>query len=287
MNEWDLAQKTNELKRRDMTIQSLQARIKELEKQLAARLDKEQSPVGQLITMKDLWSSSPLSNIDETNVSRTQLVAIAQVGGTTTDSLNSNSRCTGIPEPDSMSVPNGLKPHVSPHGSKPSVSAVDHEPGSISNRNFHKENNGTFRNLNRAPSDDPDMDDIRQFSDKIHAEPEDIVATILEEHTTAVRAPIRRAIKRNRQDVEDDEDALVTGGLGSTTGTRVMRKRNPSQSIEHTEGGNVKRTNRPIDVEGKRVIGVHGRHGGIGGLGENTSTAVARYKAAQRGKLRR
>ncbi|KAG8809476.1 hypothetical protein FRC17_003427, partial [Serendipita sp. 399] len=280
INEWDLAQKTNELKRRDATIQGMQTRIKELEKQLAARLGK--SPVGQLMTMKDLWSSSPLSNIDEKGVSQTQPMVAAGTdetgGGETVPSV---SRRAGISEPDSAFTFSVPKSHVSPlQGIKPSISPHDgqFDPVSRAHQDHHHKHNGTFGKLNRALSDDPEMDEIRQFSDQIR--PMDIVATVTEEHTASLRVYPKRAVKRNRQDQEEEDDEFVHGGRRMTRGRKV------SQMAGQGEGESTKRANVQSIGEVKRGIGAHGRHE-PGGHGEKTSAAVARYKAAQRGKLRR
>ncbi|PVG00455.1 hypothetical protein CPB86DRAFT_188437 [Serendipita vermifera] len=66
VNQRDMVQMGNDIKRRDAVIKGLQGRVMDLEKELAHRLEKKSSP-GQLMTMKDIISSSPLTTAPNPN----------------------------------------------------------------------------------------------------------------------------------------------------------------------------------------------------------------------------
>ncbi|KIM29378.1 hypothetical protein M408DRAFT_112352 [Serendipita vermifera MAFF 305830] len=132
VHEKERIQGTNDLKRRDATIQGLQRRIKELEKQLASRLEKK-SPTGQLMKMADVLNSSPLSAIEEGNVPMEQRIATS-----TGPSTLGHQSVDRIPKPRSRLQ----KPVASYHAM-------------------------TFAKLNQATSEDVEDDDtIQQFLDK-------------------------------------------------------------------------------------------------------------------------
>jgi hypothetical protein len=140
----------------------------------------------------------------------------------------------------------------------------------------------TFAKLNQASSEDVEDDDaIRQFSNKKM----DNVPSMQD------RLPPARTMKRGR-----DEEVLSVVGPGGAknVGTRATRRRKmstgsvPVASEGSTGTGHahgIKNAGGTIG-EANGVSGLGEGGGGIGG-GGGATVAVAKYKAAHRGKLRR
>ncbi|CAG7849694.1 SubName: Full=Uncharacterized protein {ECO:0000313/EMBL:CCA75226.1}, partial [Serendipita indica DSM 11827] len=252
IGERDSIQKANDIKRRDVIIQTLQARVQDLEKQLATQLDKRSA--GQLMTTKDIWSSSPLTQPDDGINKTDQQRSKQPIDATTSTTV-----------------------HVHKHVTTDT-----------------RQDQGTFSHLNRESSEEHDADEIRPFSDPISTTKkrnisQDIVEAVMNEdgypkspERRLSRSPIRRALKRGRESASFDADAGTTADTSGTANVRATRKQ--KKSLGAQEGEN--------DTGGSSILtGVGLRRGnrnaGNGGEAASNAVAVARYKAAQRGKLRR
>jgi hypothetical protein len=137
----------------------------------------------------------------------------------------------------------------------------------------------TFAKLNQASSEDAEDDDaIRQFSDK---KMDDVLS--MQDHL-----PPARTMKRGR---EEEAPAAIGPSGGKNVGTRATRRRKMSTgSVPVAPEG----ANGTGHVHGfKKTGGTTGEGKSVGGMGEGggggggATVTVAKYKAAQRGKLRR
>ncbi|CAG7848337.1 SubName: Full=Uncharacterized protein {ECO:0000313/EMBL:CCA75226.1} [Serendipita indica DSM 11827] len=251
IGERDSIQKANDIKRRDVIIQTLQARVQDLEKQLATQLDKRSA--GQLMTTKDIWSSSPLTQPDDGINKTDQQRSKQPIDATTSTTV-----------------------HVHKHVTTDT-----------------RQDQGTFSHLNRESSEEHDADEIRPFSDPISTTKkrnisQDIVEAVMNEdgypkspERRLSRSPIRRALKRGRESASFDADAGTTADTSGTANVRATRKQ--KKSLGAQEG----RTILGIEYSHRSRTQKGNRNAGNGGEAASNAVAVARYKAAQRGKLRR
>jgi hypothetical protein len=129
----------------------------------------------------------------------------------------------------------------------------------------------TFAKLNQASSEDDDA--IRQFSDKKMDD-----ALSMQDHL-----PPARTMKRGR---DEEVPAAIGPGGGKAVGTRATRRRKMSNGSVPVASEGVSGTGHAHGF--KKVGGTMGEGKSVGGIGEGSATAtVAKYRAAQRGKLRR
>lgn len=273
IGERDSIQKANDIKRRDVIIQTLQARVQDLEKQLATQLDKRSA--GQLMTTKDIWSSSPLTQPDD-GINKTVALLCSFRPG----------KCVAL----SYSTIQDQQRSKQPIDATTSTTVHVHKHVTTDTR----QDQGTFSHLNRESSEEHDADEIRPFSDPISTTKkrnisQDIVEAVMNEdgypkspERRLSRSPIRRALKRGRESASFDADAGTTADTSGTANVRATRKQ--KKSLGAQEGEN--------DTGGSSILtGVGLRRGnrnaGNGGEAASNAVAVARYKAAQRGKLRR
>jgi hypothetical protein len=130
----------------------------------------------------------------------------------------------------------------------------------------------TFAKLNQASSEDDDA--IRQFSDKKMDDPLGMEDQL----------PPARTMKRGR---DEEAPAAIGPGAGKAIGTRATRRRKMSNGGVPVASEGVSGTGHAHGF--KKVGGTMGDGKSVGGIGEGGSATatVAKYRAAQRGKLRR